>query len=203
MSTGEVVLGVALLVLLGVLGVLILRGRGGGQIRTSVQAGALKFSFELSQQARQNVVAQLGAAVAKTGRRQGEDAARERLASAVEIKAGRVLWVDDHPDNNVEESLMLTGLGLAITQTTSTEAALRYLGQASYEMLITDLGREGNPAAGLDLLERLPANSGEMSSLVYTMNAGERADRAIELGATAVVETAGELLEEVLARFAH
>jgi CheY-like chemotaxis protein len=203
MSTGEVVLGVALLILIGVLGVLILRGRSGGRIHTSVQAGALKFSFELSQQARLDVGAQLEAAVAKTGLGRGEDAARGRLATTETIKAGRVLWVDDNPDSIVEESLMLAGLGLAITQTTSTETALRYVGQGSYEMLITDLGRGGNPQAGLDLLERLPPSSGEMTSLVYTMNAGERADRAIELGATAVVETPSDLLEAVLARFAR
>lgn len=202
MSTGEVVLGLALLVVVVVLGVLILRGRGGGHMKTTLEAGPVKWSFELSQRARGRVQDQLQAAVAKTGKGRGEDAARARLTTTQAIKAGRVLWVDDHPDNNVEESLMLAGLGLAITQTTSTETALRYLVQGSYEMLITDLGRGDDPEAGLDLLERLPGNNGEMVSLVYTMDAGGRGARAMDLGAMAVTETPGDLLEAVLARFA-
>jgi CheY-like chemotaxis protein len=203
MSTGEVLLGMAFLAVIGVLGVLVLRGRNGGQMSTSLQAGTLRFAFELSQQVRQDVGAQLQAAVVKTGKGQGEDAARARLTTTRTIIAGRVLWVDDHPENNVEESLMLAGLGFAITQATSTETALRYLRQGSYEMLITDLGRNGNPVAGLELLERLPSSNEEMTSLVYTMGAGERAARAVALGAVAVLETPGELLETVLTRFAR
>lgn len=202
MNTGEVVLGLALLVVVVVLGVLILKGRSGGRIHTTVQAGMLKFSFELSQEARVQVESQLEAAVATTGKGRGEDSARARLTTTQEIKAARVLWVDDHPDSIVEESLMLASLGFAITQTTSTETALRYLVQGSYEMLITDLGRGDDPEAGLDLLERLPRNNGEMVSLVYTMDAGERGARAMDLGAIAVTETPGDLLDAVLARFA-
>lgn len=201
MSPGEIALGFAFLLVVGALGFQILRGGKGGELAATAQAGPLKWSLKVTQQTRQEVEVQLEAASEKTGKREGEDAARARLSATRTIGAGRVLWVDDHPDNNVEESLMLAGLGFAITQASSTETALRYLRQNYYEMLITDLGRGDNPAAGLDLLEQLPAD-GEMTTIVYTMFAGERAARAMELGATAVVETPGELLKIVLEKFA-
>jgi len=202
MSAGEVVLGLALVVVVGMLGVLILTGRGGSALKTGVKVGALAWSFELSQETRRDVDVQLVAAVEKTGLEASEDSARARLEAVQTVRAGKALWVDDHPDNNVEETLMLTGLGFAITQTTSTDAALRYLRQTPYELLITDLGRSGNPDAGLDLLAQLPPNCAGVPTIVYTMQPGERASRAIELGAAAVTETPGELLEAVLTRFA-
>jgi CheY-like chemotaxis protein len=203
LSTAEVLLALSLVAVIALLGTLILRGRGGSHMRTSLEAGALKWSFELSQETKQDVEQRLDEAIAKTGKNQGERVARERLNAVRQVQPARLLWVDDHPDNNVEETLMLTGLGVAITQATSTEAALRYLDKSSFDLLITDLGRGDDPVAGVDLIERLAATNHRPSVIVYTLDPGDRGPLAIDRGAEAVLETPGELLEAILSRLAR
>jgi len=60
-------------------------------------------------------------------RHRGGTEPEERGRVDCQIRSGRlsrVLWVDDHPDNNVYETLALEHLGFVITKATSTEAAL-------------------------------------------------------------------------------
>lgn len=200
MDPSELVLSLAIIGVIAVLGVLILRGRGSGRLNSSVNVGPFSWSFELSQETRQEVTNHLHDATDKFGTSDGFTNAQERLASTTAVDHARVLWVDDHPDNNVEETLMLQGLGLSVTHTTTTTAALRYLAQGKFELLITDLGRDGDPEAGLELLQALTNRQQPLPSIVYTMHPGERAGRATALGASAVIETPGDLLDAVLDR---
>ncbi len=73
--------------------------------------------------------------------------------SAVQQVVGaRVLWVDDHPENNVYERGSLEALGIYVTISTSTEDALEKLRMTKYEVIISDMGRSGDPQAGYTLL---------------------------------------------------
>ena len=65
----------------------------------------------------------------------------ETLERVESVSRTRVLWVDDNPDNNIEEYLMLRALGLTITQATSNTAADRYRARLAFDLVITDLGR--------------------------------------------------------------
>src|SRR5664280_343587 len=42
-------------------------------------------------------------------------------------RLARILWVDNHPDNNLYETVALENLGRFVTDATSTEAGLFYL----------------------------------------------------------------------------
>jgi len=195
-STNTLILIVALvfLAVATLLGVLVLRGRPGRQVDAALESSSFRISFKVSQQARERVDGHLREAVAKTRQQGGLDEAQQRLAHARRVHFARVLWVDDHPDNNIEENLMLTALGASVTQTLSTGAARRYLDEVPFDLLISDLGRAGDQDAGFRLLAYVAELPNAPRAIVYTLNAGDRAARAREIGAAAVAETPGQLL---------
>jgi|SRR5690606_10110096 len=70
---------------------------------------------------------------------------------------GRILWVDDHPANNGEEKRFLEGQRMAVYNVTSSDDALKLLSMYRYDAVISDMGRNGNPLAGLDLVKAMRA----------------------------------------------
>ena len=74
----------------------------------------------------------------------------ERLAAITGWK--RVLWVDDHPENNVQEvSALLAKLQIEVQTVTSTESALDALvpGREAFDLVITDWHRDPQRVSGL------------------------------------------------------
>jgi CheY-like chemotaxis protein len=69
-----------------------------------------------------------------------------------------LLWVDDRPENNLNEQRMFRSLGVSIDNAASTEKALRMLSIAPYDVIITDMMREGDPEAGLTFLQHKKTN---------------------------------------------
>lgn len=109
-----------------------------------------------------------------------------------------LLWVDDHPEGNLHESLALANLGFVTTQTTSTENAIEFLRSGDYDAVITDLGRGDDPEAGLKFLEALGKMPQRLPAIVYTGALDERAEKARQLGAKFVAVRSDELLKSVL-----
>jgi CheY-like chemotaxis protein len=70
-------------------------------------------------------------------------------------RVGRVLWVDDQPNNNRYERQALEAIGLIIETSTSTEDAIEKLKYQNYNLVISDLGRPPDARAGLTLLVRM------------------------------------------------
>ena len=69
----------------------------------------------------------------------------------------RVLWVDDHPENNTTEVGALTKLQIEVAAVRSTEEALARLSETSghggFDLVISDWGRDAEgPLAGLRFL---------------------------------------------------
>jgi CheY-like chemotaxis protein len=83
---------------------------------------------------------------------------RAQLVGPV-IKGARILWVDDRPQNNHGECRLLTALGAEVWQVRSTEEALAALPHGRWDLLLSDMGREGVSDAGLQMLKRLPPKS--------------------------------------------
>jgi CheY-like chemotaxis protein len=119
----------------------------------------------------------------------------------------RVLWVDDHPDNNRHEIAALAKLQIEVQAVTSTSAALKALDEDrdGFDMVISDWGRpwEG-PGAGLRLLSKL-RKRGTALPLVFYHGEFERAARAARaqqaLAAGAIGEAVypSELIQLVVA----
>lgn len=82
---------------------------------------------------------------------------------------GRVLWVDDHPGNNSSEVAYLKQNNIAVYLATNTEDALVLLSLYQYDAVISDMGRDNDPLAGLKLLQRMRQKQIETAFIVYTM----------------------------------
>jgi len=195
-ATLALILGLAFLVVALIFGLLLLRRSGGGRLEASADAFGLKGRIALDTRGKEQVERKLDDAVTKKQRPGGRDTAKRELSRTTSVQAARVLWVDDNPDWSLNEGLMLRDLGLSILQALSTEVALRYLAEGEFDLVITDLTRNRDPEAGLDLLRALAHKA--LPKIVYANDPGERSDVALSLGARAVTTTPGQLLEAVL-----
>ena len=63
------------------------------------------------------------------------------------------LWVDDNPDNNINERTALENAGLHFKLALSTSEAKVALKSGKFDVIISDLDREGEPRAGYVLLK--------------------------------------------------
>jgi CheY-like chemotaxis protein len=188
-----------LILALAFLAVVLVLARGvthrGGSLKTWFKAPGVEFGVDYKRKQQVDTHLQ-AAAAAKPGGLEDVEEARSSLAKVSAIRPANVLWVDDNPDNNINEVLMLRDLGLSITQTLSTENANRYLNRAHFDLVITDIGRERDRRAGISLLEEL--NQRHLPAIVYTFGPDERAKEAEAAGARAVTWMPSKLLEAVL-----
>jgi CheY-like chemotaxis protein len=99
-----------------------------------------------------------------------EAALREQAMGLIdEPDQKRVLWVDDHPENNRYEIAALSKLQIDVVTATSTGAALTAIEEDpdGFDLVISDWGRmwEG-PDAGMRLLSKI-RTAGSMLPLVF------------------------------------
>ena len=71
------------------------------------------------------------------------------------FRDARILWVDDHPENNLNERRMFRQLKVEIDSATSTDEAMRMVRNGNYDLVLSDMNREGDATAGLKFLEQL------------------------------------------------
>ncbi len=123
-------------------------------------------------------------------------------ASAKVKGAGRektVLWVDDRPENNVFERQALESFGVRFVLSTSTEDALKRIGEGTFDAIISDMGRPPDARAGYTLLEALRGKGSRTPFIIY---AGSRAPEHIAearlKGAQGTTNRPDELFEMVL-----
>src|SRR5262245_47783515 len=92
----------------------------------------------------------------------------------------RVLWVDDHPENNHYEAGALAKLQIDVVAVTSTSAAMKALEDDpdGFDLVISDWGRPWDgPGAGMRLLSRL-RRAGSALPLVFYHGEFDKAARA-------------------------
>jgi CheY-like chemotaxis protein len=193
-TTVTLILGLAFLVVVVVLGLRLLARPGGGQFEASADKSGLHVALDTRD--KEQVERKLDEAATKKKLTAGSDTAKRELEKTTSVQAARVLWVDDDPDWNISEGLMLRDLGLSILTAVTTEGALRSLTEGEFDLLITDLTRNKDPEAGLDLLRAVAHKA--FPKIVYALDPRERSDVALSLGARAVTTTPGQLLEAVL-----
>jgi CheY-like chemotaxis protein len=155
---------------------------------------------EAREQARTN----LEAAIANRGEPDStEKAARVVDANitpeAVRQAEGRtVLWVDDHPDNNILERKSLEALGLRFVLSLSTEDALEKIDKQKFDLIISDMGRRPDRYAGYTLLEAL-RNRGDQTPFVLYMgqSSPQLQTEARDKGAQGLTDRPDELFQLV------
>ena len=75
------------------------------------------------------------------------------------VKANKVvlnaLWIDDFPSNNISESRILEEIGLKITIVPSSEEALVFIQTNRYDLILSDIKRNGDEIQGISFLKTL------------------------------------------------
>lgn len=105
---------------------------------------------------------------------------RQAIGLIDEPDQKRVLWVDDHPENNAYEAAALAKLQIDVVTVTSTGAAMQALEDDpdGFDLVISDWGRPWDgPGAGMRLLSRL-RRAGSALPLVFYHGEFEKAARA-------------------------
>ncbi|MDN5914141.1 MAG: hypothetical protein L0I76_03340 [Pseudonocardia sp.] len=129
---------------------------------------------------KENVATALTAAVAT---KSGADASTAGVIADARTAAGRAvelvrradgsttrlgLWVDDIPDNNRYERAALEAMGLRFDLCTSTEEAEQLLVQPDlYSVIVSDMSRPPDGAAGLTLLDLLRDRQIRTPCIIY------------------------------------
>lgn len=96
------------------------------------------------------------------------------------LKGIRILWVDDHPRNNIVESEELINQGASIEPVLETNDAVSAALQSAYDVIISDMQRGNDPFAGLDLVRRLRNNGIRVPYIIYAAKAEQSARTAAE-----------------------
>ncbi len=122
---------------------------------------------------------------------------------------GRVLWVDDHPQNNILEAQFFEQHRIAVHNVTGSADALRLLAMYDYSVVISDMGRGEDRLAGLKLASQMRARGDETPVIIYTLRpdgaAAQQAQRDLvaEAGAQGVVVTPQEVRAVILKLFGN
>jgi DNA-binding response OmpR family regulator len=130
------------------------------------------------------------------------------IADAPDV-IGRVLWVDDHPQNNIYEKQFFEARRIAVHTTRTSADALRLLSMYDYDIVISDMGRGEDRLAGLKLVEQMRALEDETPLIIYTVRPDgeddQRAQRRLvsDAGAQGVVVTPGEVRSAILRFFGN
>lgn len=108
------------------------------------------------------------------------------LTAQQRLQHSRVLWVDDHPDNNRFERQALEALGVWVEISTSTADALNRTQEKSYDLIISDMTREPDTQARYTLLGKLRERGDQTPFVIYAgssspqLTAAARARGAID-----------------------
>jgi CheY-like chemotaxis protein len=112
-----------------------------------------------------------------------------------------VLWVDDHPENNVLEIAKLQDNGVRVDLARTTQEGIAMYQRHRYRIVVSDMGRNENgtevPDAGVRFVAAIRALDQEVPIVLFCGTRAKRAlgDRALVAGASAVTDSAWELSE--------
>lgn len=97
------------------------------------------------------------------------------------LKGGRILWVDDHPRNNKYLIDLFRQTGMSVDTARSTEEALRLLKSRSYDLVLSDMERDGDHDAGLRMVEAFRQLGSPLPVVIHSVSfsASHRSDSMI------------------------
>ncbi|MCG9728252.1 winged helix-turn-helix domain-containing protein [Shewanella sp. Isolate13] len=114
---------------------------------------------------------------------------------------GRILWVDDHPENNLVEKAYFEQKNIGVYNTVTSQEALMLLSMYNYQTVISDMGRHGDSLAGLKLLQAIRAEGNNTPFYLYTyVESPGLVDAIYESGGQAVVLDSESLYKLVLSQ---
>ena len=114
------------------------------------------------------------------------------------IAGKKVLWVDDHPDNNIYPKRALEALGIQFAISTSTDDALAHIKATNYDAIISDMGRGTDTHAGFTLLDKLKAERNSQMPPFIIYAARQNNEDTIQRGGFGSTNKAQELFQLVI-----
>jgi len=114
-----------------------------------------------------------------------------------------ILWVDDQPLNNSYARHALESLGVRFAIATSTHDAIEELSRATYDAIISDMGRPPDPRAGYTLLAKVRDMKFAMPYIIYSKGANkpEHKAEALQRGAYASASGPQDLFRTIVTLF--
>lgn len=83
------------------------------------------------------------------------------------FRGAQILWVDDQPENNINERRMFRQMDVDIDTATSNDRALEMLRRARYDLVVSDIARAGQQTTGLDLARQMHQESICIAVILY------------------------------------
>lgn len=80
----------------------------------------------------------------------------------------RILWVDDRPENNVNERNAFEAMGISFSLAFTTEEALAHINKRRFAAIISDMRRNEGPREGYVLLDKLRHSGNQTPLFFYT-----------------------------------
>jgi len=107
----------------------------------------------------------------------------------------RVLWVDDYPGNNsMRVDLLSNTLGVEFELARSTKEALSLIQHQTFHAIISDLGRDEEEWAGLDLIRALKIQGNQTPIAIFaSKRAVENRTILLEAGAQVATNVFGDI----------
>ncbi len=112
------------------------------------------------------------------------------------MEGGRILWVDDRPENNTNESCMFQQCRMDVAWSSNGEEMLEALAAGRYDLVISDIARGTDSTAGLQSLKQLRAAGHRLPVIFYIGVIDPQ--RGIPPGAFGITNRPDELLHLVL-----
>lgn len=110
-----------------------------------------------------------------------------------------ILWVDDRPDNNINERQAFEAMGLSFQLAYSTSEALQAVANQPFAAIISDMGRKEGPREGYILLDTLRKNGNDTPFFIYaSSNAPERKKETAEHDGQGCTNSPQELFRMVM-----
>lgn len=112
---------------------------------------------------------------------------------------GRVLWVDDHPENNADEKRFFEQHKVAVYQVKTSEEALTLLSMYQYRAVISDMNRNGKLLDGFTLVHQMRKRGDRTPFYLYTyVPSSAQSTRLAQEGGQGVATKPKELYTLVL-----
>lgn len=112
------------------------------------------------------------------------------------FRDAQFLWVDDRPENNLNEQLMFRQLRVKIQTAESTQKALDILKDHHFDLVISDMSRGDEATAGIDFLQQF--RKGDKTTPVVFYVGGFDSNRGVPSQAFGMTNRPDELLHLTL-----
>lgn len=122
-----------------------------------------------------------------------------RKASTLSLDETKILWVDDHPENQKYERKALGAIGISFVLARNTQEAISELASQRFNVVITDFKRADDARGGYTLLDEVKKLPNPPPLIIYTGSTSPELEaQARQRGAFAQTNLPQQLFSSVI-----